>query len=84
MSRDAVSEKVHNKNSAGDKKHSSLSVNMIALGVLDVAGDCPGQVGHPLHTQLLRQILLRRKGYSQGKVVEKCRLNNKDSVSFQF
>lgn len=75
MSRDAVSEKVDDKNPAGDKKHSSFSVNIIALGVLDVTGDCPGQVGHTLNTQLLCKILLRRKGYSQRKVVEKIFLN---------
>lgn len=68
MSRDAISEKVDNKNSAGDKKHSSLGVNTIALGVLDVTGYCAGQVGDTLHTQLLCKILLRRKVYFQRKV----------------
>lgn len=71
MSRDAVSKKVDNKNSAGDKKHSSFSVNIIAFGVLDVTGYCLGQVGHTLDTQLLCKIFLRRKSYSQRKVVEK-------------
>lgn len=64
VSRDAVSEEVDNKNSAGDKEHSSFSVDFIALSVLDVTGYCPGQVGHFLHTQLLCKVLLRRKGYA--------------------
>lgn len=54
MSRDAVSEEVHHQDSAGDKQHSSLSVNIIALIALDIAGDRPGQVGHTFYSQLLR------------------------------
>lgn len=61
MSRDAVSEEVDHQDSAGDKQHSPLSVNIIALGALDIAGHCPGKVGHTLHSQLLREILLRRE-----------------------
>lgn len=54
MSRDAVSEEVHHQDSAGDKQHSPLSVNIIALIALDIAGDRPGQVGHAFYSQLLR------------------------------
>lgn len=85
MSRYAVSEKVDNKNSAGDKKHSSFSVNIIALSVLDVTGYCPGQVGHTLDTQLLFKILLRRKGYlSEESSKKKSWLINNDSVRIEF
>lgn len=59
MSRDAVSEEVHHQDSAGDKQHPPLGVNIMALGALHIAGDRPGQVGHALHSQLLREILLR-------------------------
>lgn len=61
MSRDAVREEVDHQNPAGDKQHSSFSVNIIALSALDIAGDCPGQVGHTLYSQLLCKILLRRE-----------------------
>ena len=59
MSGDAVCEEVNHQDSAGDKQHSSLSVHIVAFIVLDVAGHRPGQVGHTLHSQLLREILLR-------------------------
>lgn len=59
MSRDAVSEEVDHKDPAGDKQHSSFSVNIIALIALDITGNCPWQVGHTLYTQLLCEILLR-------------------------
>lgn len=61
MSRDAVSEKIDHQDSAGDKQHSSLSVNIITLRALDITGHRPGQVGHTLHSQLLSKILLRRE-----------------------
>lgn len=60
MSGDAIKEKVHHQDSAGDEQHPSLGVNAVALGALDVAGHRPGQVGHALHPKLLREILLRR------------------------
>lgn len=53
MSRDPVREEVHHQDSAGDKQHPSLGVNVVTLGALDVTGHCPGQVGHTLHSQLL-------------------------------
>lgn len=61
MSRDAVSEEVDHQDSAGDKQHSSLGVDIKTLSALHIAGDCPGQVGHTLNSQLLREILLRRE-----------------------
>ena len=71
MSRDAVSEEVHHQDSAGDKQHPSLSVNVITLSALDIAGDRPRQVGDSLHSQLLREILLRKKD-EQGIMLIKC------------
>lgn len=64
MSRDAVSEEVDHQDSAGDKQHSPLRVNIITLCAVDVAGHGPGQVGHALHTQLLCEIFLRWKDES--------------------
>lgn len=58
MSWDAVSEEVHHQNSAGNEQHSTFRVNIVALSALNVAGNCPGQVGHALYSQLLRQVLL--------------------------
>lgn len=59
MSRDAVCEEVNHQDPAGDKQHSSLSVHIVALSALDIAGHRPGQVGHTFNSQLLREILLR-------------------------
>lgn len=67
MSGDAVSEEVDHEDPAGDEQHSTLCVNIVALSALDVAGDRPGKVGHTLHSQLLREILLRtddKRGFS--------------------
>lgn len=61
MSRDAVREEVHHQDSAGDKQHPSLGVNIVTLSALDIAGHRPGQVGHTLHSQLLCEIFLRRQ-----------------------
>lgn len=61
MRRDAVGEEVDHQDPAGDEQDSPLGVNVVALSALDVAGDCPGQVGHTLQPQPLREILLRGK-----------------------
>lgn len=58
MGRDAVGEKVHHQDSAGDKQNSALGVNVVTLGAVHVAGDRPGQVGHTLYSQLLCEVLL--------------------------
>lgn len=58
MSWDAVGEEVHHQDSAGNEQHSTLGVNVVALGALNVAGDRAGQVAHALHSQLLCQVLL--------------------------
>ena len=70
MSRDAVSEEVDHQDSTGDEQHSSLGVNGVTPGALDVAGHRPGQVGHALDPQLLREILLRREDEWEGVFVK--------------
>lgn len=68
MSRDAVGEEVDHQDPAGDEQHASLGVDVVALCAVDLAGHGPGQVGHPLHSQLLREILLRRQEKSLLKL----------------
>lgn len=70
MSRDAVSKEVDHQDSAGDKQHTSFSVEVMALSTLDIAGDCPGQVGHTLYSQLFREVLLRRERQEKQYSIE--------------
>jgi len=70
MSRDAVGEEVDNQDPAGDEQHPSLRVDVIALGAVDVAVHRPGQVGHALRSQLLREILLGKREKSRKSFVK--------------
>lgn len=70
MSRDAVSQEVHHQDSAGHKQNSTLCVDIITLCAVNITGHHPGQMVNTLHTQLLREILLRRANNNNKKTYE--------------
>lgn len=63
VGRDPVCEKVHHKNSAGDKENPSLCVHTIALAARDLVGDNPREMTDPLCAQLLDKVLLKRQTF---------------------